>query len=86
MMASMRLRDATEMIADSDVEALGPATWADLGAGDGTFTPALAEVLASGSVIHAMDCQATLGSVLRRGDHRTRAAAVARRVAASCSS
>ena len=31
MMASMRLRDAIEMLADSDVEALGPTTWADLG-------------------------------------------------------
>lgn len=51
----MRLRDAIEMLADSDVAALGPTIWADLGAGDGTFTLALAEVLASGSVIHAMD-------------------------------
>ena len=62
-MVSMRLSDAIEMLADSDVEALGPATWADLGAGDGTFTLALAEVLASGSVIHAMDLD---GSALRR--------------------
>ena len=59
----MRLRDAIEMLADSDVEALGPTTWADLGAGDGTFTLALAEVLASGSVIHAMDLD---GSALRK--------------------
>ena len=51
----MRLADAIEMLADSDVEALGPTIWADLGAGDGTFTRALAEVLASGSVIHAID-------------------------------
>ena len=58
----MRLRDAIEMLADSDVEALGPTTWADLGAGDGTFTLALAEVLASGSVIHALDLN---GSALR---------------------
>lgn len=59
----MRLRDAIEMLADSDVEALGPTIWADLGAGDGTFTLALAEVLASGSVIHAMDLD---GSALRK--------------------
>src|SRR5262249_19324507 len=51
----MRSRDATEMLADSGVGTLGPATWADLGCGDGTFTLALADVLAVGSVIHAMD-------------------------------
>jgi ubiquinone/menaquinone biosynthesis C-methylase UbiE len=52
---SMRLRDAVDMLAGSDVAAPGPATWADLGCGDGTFTVALASVLAPGSIIHAMD-------------------------------
>jgi hypothetical protein len=51
----MRSRDAMEMLADSGVDALGPTIWADLGCGNATFTFALAEVLASGSVIHAMD-------------------------------
>jgi SAM-dependent methyltransferase len=51
----MRLADAIEMLADSGVDALGPTTWADLGCGDGTFTRALAAVLAAGSTIHAMD-------------------------------
>ena len=51
----MRLRDATDMLAGSGIEALGPMTWADLGCGDGMFTLALADLLASGSVIHAMD-------------------------------
>jgi hypothetical protein len=32
----MRLRDAIEMFADSNVAALGPTTWADLGCGAGT--------------------------------------------------
>jgi trans-aconitate methyltransferase len=32
-----------------------PSTWADLGCGDGTFTLALAEKLAPGSIIHAID-------------------------------
>ncbi len=59
----MRPRDATEMLADSGVKALGPTIWADLGCGDGTFTLALAEALASGSTIHAMDLDA---SALRR--------------------
>jgi SAM-dependent methyltransferase len=48
------------MLADSDVGALGPTTWADLGCGTGTFTLALAELLARGSVIHAMDSDASL--------------------------
>jgi SAM-dependent methyltransferase len=59
----MRPRDAIEMLADSGVDALGPTIWADLGCGNGTFTLALAAVLASGSIIHAMDLD---GSALGR--------------------
>jgi SAM-dependent methyltransferase len=59
----MLLRDAVDMLADSGVDALGPTTWADLGCGEGTFTRAFAELLASGSTIHAMDVN---GSALRR--------------------
>ena len=59
----MRLHDAIEMLAGSGVEALGPTIWADLGCGDGTFTRALADMLASGSLIHAIDLD---GSALRR--------------------
>lgn len=59
----MRPRDATDMLAGSGIAELGPTVWADLGCGDGTFTLALAEALASGSVIHAMDLD---GSALRR--------------------
>jgi trans-aconitate methyltransferase len=51
----MRLRDAVDMLSGSDVAAPGPAAWADLGCGDGTFTVALASVLAPGSTIQAMD-------------------------------
>ncbi|HEU5255795.1 MAG TPA: class I SAM-dependent methyltransferase [Vicinamibacterales bacterium] len=51
----MQRRDATEMLADIGIGELGPMTWADLGCGDGAFTLALADLLASGSVIHAMD-------------------------------
>ena len=32
-----------------------PGEWADLGAGDGAFTLALAELLPAGSMIHAID-------------------------------
>jgi trans-aconitate methyltransferase len=59
----MLLPDAIEMLADGDVYALGPTTWADLGCGDGTFTLALATLLAAGSTIHAMDRD---GAALRR--------------------
>ena len=58
----MRPRDAIDMLAESGVDALGPTIWADLGCGDGTFTLALASLLAPGSTIHAMD---TDGSALR---------------------
>jgi SAM-dependent methyltransferase len=59
----VRLRDAIELLADSNVGVLGPTTWADLGCGTGTFTLALADLLAPGSAIHAMDRD---GSVLRK--------------------
>lgn len=51
------------MLAGSDVAALGPTRWADLGCGTGTFTLALAQLLAPGSTIHAMDVD---GSALRK--------------------
>jgi len=63
MMNRCGLRDAVDMLADSGVGALGPTTWADLGCGEGTFTRALAELLAFGSTIHGMDLN---GSALRR--------------------
>jgi ubiquinone/menaquinone biosynthesis C-methylase UbiE len=55
----VRLRDATTLLADAGLAALGPTTWADLGCGTGTFTLALAELLAAGSSIHAMDHDAS---------------------------
>src|SRR5689334_1151438 len=51
----MLIEDATAMLSGSALDALGAMTWADLGCGDGTFTVALAAVLAPGSVIHAID-------------------------------
>jgi methylase of polypeptide subunit release factors len=63
MIRAVRLRDAIEMLADSGVGELGPTTWVDLGCGTGTFTLALADLLAPGCVIHAMDRD---GSALRK--------------------
>jgi trans-aconitate methyltransferase len=51
----MELDDAAAMLAGSGVDRPGPTTWADLGCGDGTFTRALASLIAPGSTIHAMD-------------------------------
>jgi ubiquinone/menaquinone biosynthesis C-methylase UbiE len=67
----MRLREAVEMLAPSGLASRGPMTWADLGCGDGTFTRALAELLAPGSLIHAMDLdRAALRLVPSASTHR----------------
>ena len=42
-------------IGGSDVGSGEPMVWADLGAGDGMFTKALAQMLVAGSVVHAVD-------------------------------
>jgi trans-aconitate methyltransferase len=55
----MRPADARALLAKGEVGALGASTWADLGCGDGTFTIALAGLLAPGSTIHAMDREAS---------------------------
>jgi ubiquinone/menaquinone biosynthesis C-methylase UbiE len=68
----MRPRDAAAMLAGSGLEALGPAVWADLGCGTGTFTRALAKVLAPGSTIYAMDLdRAALSQIPARCDEVT---------------
>ena len=51
----MKLAEAVELLATSELRGLGPTTWADLGCGRGLFTTALAELLAPGSSIHALD-------------------------------
>jgi SAM-dependent methyltransferase len=51
----MRHADAVAMLAGADLARPAPSTWADLGAGDGTFTRALADLLAPASTIHAID-------------------------------
>jgi SAM-dependent methyltransferase len=53
----VRLRDAVALISGggNGVGSSEPMIWADLGCGDGTFTRALAHLLAPGSVVHAVD-------------------------------
>jgi SAM-dependent methyltransferase len=60
----MRHADAVAMFDGARFDKPAPSTWADLGCGDGTFTLALAEGLAPGSTVHAVDRDArAVGSV-----------------------
>jgi SAM-dependent methyltransferase len=59
----MERADAIAMFEGVDLSTPAPSTWADLGSGDGTFTLALASLLAPGSVIHAIDRDA--GAIAR---------------------
>jgi SAM-dependent methyltransferase len=62
----VRHRDAVALIADAPLDRSAPSRWADLGSGDGTFTLALADLLAPGSVVHAIDRdRASLASIPR---------------------
>ena len=51
----MQLSEAIQLINLADLEASGPAVWADLGCGDGIFTRALATLLPEGSMIYGID-------------------------------
>src|ERR1700722_6416677 len=51
----MKISQATALIRPPLIEWVRPQDWCDLGCGTGTFTTALAELLAPGSTIHAVD-------------------------------
>jgi ubiquinone/menaquinone biosynthesis C-methylase UbiE len=51
----MKLHEATALIRNPTFQMEHPQFWCDLGCGSGTFTVALAQSLASGSTIHAVD-------------------------------
>jgi trans-aconitate methyltransferase len=51
----VRHRDAVKLLSSAALESSRATTWLDLGSGDGTFTLALADLLAPRSVIHAID-------------------------------
>ena len=67
----MDVNDAGELIRDAVGAADGTGIWADLGAGSGTFTRALARILDAGSTIYAVDDDASAVVALRAWAGRT---------------
>ncbi len=51
----MKVIEATALIRTPLIEWARPQSWCDLGSGSGTFTMALAQLLAPGSTIYAVD-------------------------------
>jgi SAM-dependent methyltransferase len=51
----VNISEATALIRTPLIEWARPQSWCDLGCGSGTFTTALAQLLAPGSMIHAVD-------------------------------
>ena len=62
----MNLRDAIALIELAVPRPGGRGVWADLGAGDGTFTRALAELLGSTATIYAVDRDTRAIAALKR--------------------
>ena len=55
----MRHEEAVALLEGAGLDRLAPTSWADLGSGEGAFTRALAELIAPGSIIHAIDRDAS---------------------------
>jgi ubiquinone/menaquinone biosynthesis C-methylase UbiE len=51
----MKISHTTALIHTPHIEWARPQSWCDLGCGNGTFTIALAQLLAAGSTVHAVD-------------------------------
>lgn len=51
----VKIDEATALVRTPLIELSRPQAWCDLGCGSGTFTAALAQLLAPGSTIHAVD-------------------------------
>ncbi len=51
----MKISEATAVLRTPLIDSERPQSWCDLGCGSGTFTMALAQLLAPGSTIHAFD-------------------------------
>lgn len=63
----MQSREAVELIEGGVV---GGGTWADLGAGSGTFTRALAELVGAAGTVYAVDRDARAMAWLTEGAER----------------
>jgi len=61
----MEIHDAIELLREAVGDGTVGGVWADLGAGTGTFTRALAALLGPGSTIYAVDDDATAVRALR---------------------
>ncbi|HSA55730.1 MAG TPA: class I SAM-dependent methyltransferase [Gemmatimonadaceae bacterium] len=70
----MKTREAVALIADAVGAPRG--VWADLGAGSGTFTRALAELLGEGGRVYAVDRDQAAIAALRRMPPTSRATVV----------
>ena len=55
----MRIDEAAAMLDNEDFHTAQQMVWADLGCGSGTFTLALANLLSPGSLVYAIDSNAT---------------------------
>lgn len=62
----MEIHDAIELLREATGEETRSSVWADLGAGTGTFTRALATSLGAGSTIYAVDDDARAVNALER--------------------
>jgi len=65
----MKISEATALIRSPIIEWSRPQSWCDLGCGGGTFTTALAQLLASGSTIHAVDLDQAALETIPDHDH-----------------
>jgi len=73
----MDVNDAVELIRDAVGDGDGPGVWADLGAGTGTFTRALARILDARSTIYAVDDDSSAVAALRAWAAKTTARVIA---------
>ncbi|HEU4787707.1 MAG TPA: class I SAM-dependent methyltransferase [Gemmatimonadaceae bacterium] len=71
------MNDAVELIRDAVGRGDSTGVWADLGAGTGTFTRALARILDAGSTIYAVDDDSSAVAALRAWAARTTARIIA---------
>src|ERR1700733_1236619 len=65
----MKISEAIALIRNPILEQTRTQSWCDLGCGSGTFTMALAQSLASGSTIHAVDLNSKALESIPDEDH-----------------